>query len=190
MDRVRREPLDLDHLRQRLAGQVRRDAAHDLDEPGRPGVDDARLAEDLELVARLLDRFVAPAHELCEELREVQTGSGFRLLRERPDHGQDRPLHGLLHGGVGRVGGPAESRRHRCGIDRLGAGQDVGGSPHDLRQDHARVSAGPEQRRVSHFLGEPTPIRLCNRLLQSLGDGPHGEEHVRPGVAVGDRERR
>jgi len=53
------EPFDLNDFRQRFAGEVGGDAANDLDEPGRPGVDDACLAEDLELVARLLDRLVA-----------------------------------------------------------------------------------------------------------------------------------
>ncbi len=140
------------------------------------------------MVACLLDGLVAAPNELRKEGRELHVRMDFRLVCERTNHGQDRALDGLLHRGVGLVRCPTEGLRNRCGVDLLGVGQRLGRSSHDLRQDHAGVPASTEQRRVSHLLGQTAPIGLCNRLLQGLGDGPNGQEHVRPRVSVGDRE--
>ena len=68
MDRIGRDRLRRRRLGERLAGEVRRDPADDLDEAGASSVDDSRLTEDVELLARLLDCFVASADEVREEL--------------------------------------------------------------------------------------------------------------------------
>ena len=98
---------------------------------------------------------------------------GLGLLGQGAAHGEDRPLDGLAHRGVRRIGASPERSR-----DRAVLGVALDGAAHDLRQDHARVATRTEQRGMRDVV-------LAG--LERLADGAHGQEHVRPRVAVRDR---
>ena len=149
VDRLRGERLGLDRLRQRLAGDVGRDAADDLDEPGATCVDDAGLAQDFELVSRLLDSLVAAADEAARSSGSSRPGS-------RPP--PPRRARGSRSGSSPRRarGRPRTPRRRRAlsaVATEPSSCEALDRAANDLRQDHARVAAGPEQRRVGDLVG-------------------------------------
>ena len=71
VDRLDGDRLGFGGLGERLAGEVGRDPADDLDETGGARVDDSRLAQNLELVARLRDGLVTAPDEVREELGQL-----------------------------------------------------------------------------------------------------------------------
>ena len=76
VDRVRAELLALDRRRgQLLAGDGRGEPAHDLQESRAAGVDDARLAEDVELLRRARERLLATPHDRRQQRRGVAGGA-------------------------------------------------------------------------------------------------------------------
>ncbi len=98
VNRVEADPFFKDwRVGKRLAGDDRGDPAHDLDEPCRTGVDDARLAQHGQELARLRDRLVADRDDLGQ--RQPALGG----VSQRADRGQHRPLDRFLHRPVGRV---------------------------------------------------------------------------------------
>jgi hypothetical protein len=108
-----------------------------------------------------------------QELRQLVVAARLGLVRNLADHGQDRPLRRFADRRPGRVGGAPERGR-----DRAVFVEALDGAADDLREDDAGVAARSEQRRVGD-VGVPR--------LERLADGAHGEQHVRPGVAVGHR---
>ena len=54
-------------FRERVPGDDRCDSAEELDQPRRPGIDDARLAEDVQLILRLLDDLLPTLDEQLEQ---------------------------------------------------------------------------------------------------------------------------
>ncbi len=173
MDRVARQRHRFDRLRKRLAGDVRRDSADDLDQPGGTCVDDAGLPEHVELLLRSRHGVVAAFDERAQEGLQVVVPARLGLVGELADHGQDRPLGRLADRRPGRVGGAPE--RGRDGAVFVEA---LDGTTDDLREDDAGVAARSEQRGVGD-------VRLPR--LERFADGAHREQHVRPRVAVGHR---
>ena len=111
VDRVERERLRLHGcVRYRLAGHREREAARDLDEPRPAGVDDARVAEDVEHLRRARDG-VLPTREHGREQvarRHAAVLLPLRFLGHLADHGQHRPLDGALDRAVRGIARAAE----------------------------------------------------------------------------------
>ena len=113
MDRVDADLLlPFGRLGQRLAADGGCDAAHDLDEAGRAGIDDAGLAEHRQHLARRRHGLVAGRNDLRQR-RTSLCGVGHQAHR-----GQHRPLHGLLDRTVGSVARRAERLREVVGLAR------------------------------------------------------------------------
>ena len=115
-------------------------------------------------------------------------------VRHRPDGGEHRALGGVadrLVRGIGRAG---KRGRHEHGIDQLARPRDQlrRRAAHDLRQDHAAVSARSEQSRSRHRVDDrlaPDHIdRLAVHAVELVEYRAHGHGHVVAGVAIGDRE--
>ena len=137
----------LGHRGQRLAADRGGNAAHDLDETGGTGVDDAGLLQHGEHVARLRDGGVARG----DDAREV--GLSLGGVCHRADRGEHRPLDRLLHRTVGGV-----TRRPECLREIVTRCERLGRAADDLREDHARVAACSHQGCAGDFLREPGSI--------------------------------
>ena len=172
-------------VRKRLAGQRRRDAAHDLEQPGAARVDDARLAQHGELVRRARQRVLAALDQLLQERGGLQLGVArvLGLLGELPDHAQHRPLDRAAHGPVGGVARGAERAADRGGVEQPGLAERLGGAAQDLGEDHARVAARAHQRRARQLLRERGAVG-GGRGVEHLHDRARGQRQVRAGVAV------
>ena len=68
------------------------------------------------------------------------------------------------------------------------AGQAVRDPGQDLARDHARVAARAHQRAEAGRLGDPLGVRVGPGPIGLLQRRPDRRQHVRAGVAVGDRE--
>ena len=201
------------HLRDRfeLAAQPGDDPRQDHHQPVRARVDHAGLGQHVELLGGSLDRLLPRAgghrqhlgqqlvlllvarlggEALAVHVREVLRGR----VRHLADHGQHRSLSGVTHRFVSGVGGARERRRDQHRVDQLtrAAGQLLGGAADDLAQDHARVAPRAHQGRpgdgVDDLLASAPVDRLPVEAVQLAHHGAHGQRHVVPGVAVGDRE--
>ena len=148
-------------------------AAQDLEQPCCAGVDNARLCQHGQQLARPPNAVVAAR----DDRREVP--AGLRFLGELTDRGQHRPLDRLAHCAVGGVARGAKGAR-KIVRDR----ERVRGAADDLREDHARVSACPHERRPRDLVCERRPL-VGLRGLERLDDGTNRQREVRPRVAVG-----
>jgi hypothetical protein len=194
-----------------LAAQPRDDPRQDHHQPVRAGVDHARIRQHLELLGGSLDRLLpCPGRHrkhLGQELvllgitglggepLSIHVGQVLRgRVRHLADHRQHRPLGGVTHRLVCGVGGARERGRDQNRVHQLpgAARQLLGGAADDLAQDHTRVPARPHQGRPGHRVDDLVPGALVHRLsvqaVQLAHHGAHGQGHVVPGVAVGDRE--
>ena len=114
------------------------------------------------------------------------------------DHGEDRSLGRLADRAVGLVSRTGQGGADQDRVDELaGAAGQLLGSPADqLGEDHARVAAGAEQRGagdrgddlVAPDLVDRAPLGGSGQPVELLQHGPQGEDHVVPGVPVGDGE--
>ena len=183
LERLRVEPLALDHehravaelrellvdrvearlvglldggVRDRLAGNRRSDAAHDLEQAGSAGVDDTGLAEDGELVGRPRQRLLTALDEPLQQRGRLERGVArvLGLLGQLADHGQHRPLDRPPHGAVRSVARAPEGAADRRRVEQPGLAERLGRTAQDLGEDHARVAARAHQRRASELLRE------------------------------------
>ncbi len=175
------------HLRHGLAGEGRRDAAHDLEQAGAAGIDDTRLAEHGQLLGRAGERLLAARDEHAEELENRQAGVGrvLPLLGELPDHGQHRSLDGSAHSAIGGIARAAEGAADPGRIDRSRLAQHLCGTADDLGEDHPRVSPRAHQRGARQLLRHGRAVG-CGRGFQRLDDRLRGEGQVGSRVAVRD----
>src|ERR671937_408466 len=138
MDRV---DADFDKLvrdaRKLLTRRGRGHAADELEQSGRACIDHTRFAEDAELILRPSDRRLTGANEGGPEIRRTP----LRLLRERPDGREDRPLDGLAQCAIRGVTRRPKRSREYVLVDRVRLAEDIGRSAHDLRQDYAGIPA-------------------------------------------------
>ena len=162
VDRVGARPLELGRrLGHRLAGDRGGDAAHELEQPRPARVDDARLAQHVELLRRPRDRLLAATDELDEQVAERRAAGRalLGLLGELADHRQHRPLDRPPHRAVGGVGGAPERPGGERRVDPVRrAGEHVGRAADDLGEDHARVAARAHQRAAGDVAGERAPV--------------------------------
>ena len=171
-------------LRQRFVVNDVKGGVEQQQIPCSPGVDDAGVAQHGKQVGRLVESRLAADPRLTQDVVERLAGigclaGGFGGL---PHDGQDRPLDGCEHGGVG----PGGRRFQGRGDDR--AGRLVGGlqrrrdPAQDLRHDHPAVASGTHQRAVADRIARGAEIGRC---LVHLGhDTVEGARHVRTRVAV------
>ena len=177
------------------------------------GVDDARLAQHVELLGR-------PPHRALAVLdRPLQHGGEDRVLLllgdvavepllaglqvrelagDRVGHltedGQHRPLGRFAHRLVGGVGGAGEGGSDQHRVDQLArpARQLLGRAADDLAEDDTGVAARAHQRRPRQRLDQLGAAGLVDREavepVQLLHHGEHRHRHVVAGVAVGDGE--
>ncbi len=194
-----------------LAAQRGEAAGEDDGQPVRTRVDDARFAQNRELVGTALDGLRAGLEGTLEHRGQQLVLLGGRgggsqaprvhvsevvrhAARHRPDGGEHRPLGGIAYRGVRRVRRPGEGGRHQDRVDELPAParELLGRAAHDLREDHAAVAASPEERRPRHSRDDHVAADhvdgLAVQVVQFDHDGAHGERHVVAGVAVRDRE--
>ena len=156
----------------------------------RARVNDAGLAQHLEQLGRLGDAVAAALQRRVQHRLEVRraaaASAASAVRRATREHGA---LHRVAHGGVGRLArraaAPAPARRRRGRPRRR---QRLGGAAHELGQDHPAVAAGAHQGGRAPAAAQRSRPRQPGggggRLLHRHG----GDEHVRAGVAVGDRE--
>jgi hypothetical protein len=160
---------------------VRGDSAHDLQEPRRACVDDARLTEDVELLLGARERPLAVGDQLAQGLgeRRRRLRERFGALGELAREGEDRALLRVPDGGVAGVArgpqGSGEGRR----IDRRSVRKLLGGAAHELGEDDSRVPAGAHQNGLREV--------GAGISLERFHDRAHGQGHVRAGVPVGHR---
>ena len=175
-------------VRERLAGQRRRDAAHDLEQACAAGVDDPGLLEDSELVRRPCQRVLAALDQLLQQRRglELRVAGVLGLLGELADHRQHRSLHRTPYRAVGGVAGGAEGAADRRGVEQPGLAERLGGAAQDLGEDHARIAAGAHQRRPRELLREHGAVG-SGRGLEHVHDRARRLRQVRAGVAVRHR---
>ena len=148
MDRFERRLLALGRFGERLAGDRGGEPPNELDEARGARVDDAGLAQDLELLGSSGHRFLAALDQSLQHLRRVglRPCTLLRRVGQFADHRQHRPLDRLAHGAVGLVARSTEGLGDGGRVDRLRCAQHLGGTANDLREDHARVAAGRHQR--------------------------------------------
>ena len=184
-------------------------------QPVAAGIDDPGLAQHRQQVRAALDRLLAgverPLHHLGGErvlhlvggvgaeprllhVRELGRDPAGHLAHDR----EDRALRRVAHRAVGLVGGTRQRRADQHRIDQLAGAADqlLGGAADQLREDHAGVAAGAEQRRARDRADDLLAPDLIERaLLGGLEDAiellehrAQREHHVVARVAVGDRE--
>ena len=176
----RRLPCNQGGAGERLSADRGRDPAHELDEAGRPRIDDPGLAQDVELFLRAGNRFLAPCDEELEQLLHRSRTFGLGRLREDADGGQHRALDRLADCPVGGIGSRSQRPRDGLAVDRLCAATD------DLREDHAGVPARTHQRGAARLARKNCPV-LCGRRFQLVANRPGRQRKVRAGVAVRHR---
>ena len=196
-----------------VSAQAGDDAGEDQDQAVATGVDDAGLAQDVELLGGPLDRSLAvfdrPLQHLGQDrvlllvadiavealLAGLQVGE---LASDRVGHfaedSQHRPLGRLANRSVGGVGGTGESRGDEDRVDQLprAARQLFGGAADDLAEDHPGVAAGTHQGRARQRLDQLGPPDFVDaepvEAVELLHHRPHRHRHVVARVAVGNGE--
>ena len=198
-----------------VAAQAGDDAGEDHDEAVGAGVDDAGLAQHLELLGRAVDRASSPREQrVLEHLGEQRVllarrwrpassralapcGRGARATAcgHLPDHGQHRALRRLAHRGVGarRRRGRARPRPAPGRPARPGGVASSSAAPRTIwLQDHAGVAARAHQRRARDRVDDLVAADLVDHLpveaVELVEHGAQRQRHVVARVAVGDRE--
>ena len=162
------------------------DAAHELEKPRAPSIDDTGLAELVEHLGGPFDGVLAAGDDPGESLgdRERTHLRQLGLLGHLADHRQHRPLHGNLDRLVRARG----ARPHRVRQDRpvhpFVLAEYASHASDDRREDHARVPLGLHRRRPLDIHGQLCGCR-GGRALELGDDSLHRHLEVRPGVAVG-----
>ena len=174
-------------VRDRLAREGGRDAAHDLEQAGAARVDDAGLAQHVELVGRAGERVLAALDQLLQQRRGLERGIArvLGLLGELADHRQHRPLDRPPDGPVGGVTGCAKGAPDRRRVEEPGLAERLGRPAQDLGEDDTGVAARPHQGGPRQLLGERGAV-LGRRRVEHLHDRARGQRQVRAGVAVRD----
>ncbi len=179
-----------DPARERSLGRV-----EDHHDAATAGVDHPGVAECLELVRGSGEGRAGGGRRRGQHV--ARTGVVLRLeqrlrgFRRGPADAEHRALDRRAHGGVARLGRPAQRVDHDDGVPLLrGRCHDPAddGTQH-LAEDHAGVAARAQQR--------PPGERLERRAAVGIGPGgllahgvagrSHGQVEVGPGVTVGDR---
>ena len=180
--------LLLGRLRQRLAGDVRRDPAEHLEQAGRPCVDDAGVAEDVQLLLRAQDGRVSALDQAPHESGQIVVVRRLRGLREHANRREHGALDGIAHLRVGEVARRSERRGDRGPVDLPSVAQNVGRAADHHREDDAGVPPAPEQGGASDEARQRGPVGIAVRLrVERLDDRADGERQVGARVAVGNR---
>ena len=165
-------------LRQRLPASTARDPAHDLDEPGRAGVDDARLGEHRQHARASRRRTRLPA---ASTRREVAAALG--LLGELADRGQHRPLDRAC----ARRGRRRRSPRAAPAASSSETRSDSAAPRMICERITPGVPARAHQRGTGDLVGERRALVARPDSSSASTTARDGEREVGARVAVGDR---
>ena len=194
-----------------VSAQARDHAGEDHDEAVGPGVDDAGLAQDLELIGSPGDRGLPLADRVLEQFRQQDilldgTGVGREpdlvhvgeaagdRVRHLAEDGQHRSLRRLPYGFVRRIGGARERRSHQHRVDELArpAGQLLRCAADDLAEDDTGVASRTHQRCAGESVDQLGATDLIDHLpveaVELVAHRAQRERHVVARVAIGDRE--
>ena len=149
-----------------------------------PGVDDSRLAQHREQVGaalhRVLTRLERALDHLCDHgvlfvcrgLRPQPGVSHVRQLRCDPHRHlahdrEDRSFRRIAHRAIRLVHGPRQCRADQNRIDQLSGSRRklLRRTTDQLREDHAGVSAGAQQRRPGDGRDNLLPADVIDRAL-------------------------
>ena len=177
VDRVDAQGLGRGSFGKRLAPDMRGDAANDLDEPGGSRVDHARLTEDFELLLCLRDGLVSSHDEGGQESSRLSSS------RASASSASARIAVSIV---------PSTGSRTASYAVRRPTGVPVRRSLHLLLPPHPvhprrRGRSGTGSRPSSSRSEQRSPRDVGIAALERLDHRPGREEHVRPGVAVGNR---
>ncbi len=152
------------------------------------GIDDPRLAEDVEQVRSRCQSLPRSTSGFRQDGRKRRRLGGTRLstLGSDADHREHRPLDGAHHRLVGHLTGAGERRGQVSTVDLLAIGHRPRKSSEDLGQDDPRVATCAHQGAVRnlgrHLPGTGLDLRgYAGRFAQGC---PHGQPHVRSGIPV------
>ena len=162
------------------------------------GVDHARIGEHVKLLDGLVERDHCRVRSGDHHPGEIGTIGAGILGRfcGGPQHRHDGARHRFAH----RCDDQTDRVAQRGGEDDavdigqfaapLGGGfrSDVGQSAQDLGQDHPGVAPGAVQRAVGQGRCHPRHVVTAGRGVRLSPGRTHGEQHVRSGVGVRDRE--
>ena len=168
-------------LGERLAADVRRDPAQDLQHAGSARIDHAGLFEDVQLIGGRGEGALTVRHEFGKGLghRRVGGRDRLRLLRELAGDGQHRPLLGVADGGVACVARSAKRPCDRRGVDPLAIAHCLDRAADELREDDPRIAPRAHERGA-----DDVSVQVA---FERRDDRAHGLGHVRARVPVRDR---
>ena len=171
-------------LGQRLSGDDGRDPTQQLDEARGAGVDDAGLAQNVELLLRASDGFFSAGHQELEQLGDRPRLLRLGGLRKRADRGQHRPFDRLAHRPVGGVRAAAQRPGDDAAVESTLGLQGFPDPTDDLREDDAGVPAGAHQRGARRLARDRRSV-LGGRGFERLEHRACGQREIR--AAVRDR---
>src|SRR6266851_4704789 len=181
------DPVDVERVG--LLERLQHALEDDL-QPESAGVDDASVAQDLQLAGGLDDRRPGARRGGGDDAwhRGVGiAGGGGGGAAGLPRHGEDGALGRLVDrtiGGVGRLfEGIGELSRRQRALALDGARETA----KDLGQDDPRVPTRAHQAAMRRELGDLADLGRI-RLLDVLDGGLQSQQHVGPGIPVGHRE--
>jgi hypothetical protein len=204
-------------LERRRCGTAKRsdDAREHHDQPVPAGVDHACLAQhrqefraSLERLTTCLERTFNEFgdHRVLLEGRGVTGKPCLAHVGELGGHAgghlahdcEHRPLRRAPHRAIRLVGRPGHGRADEHGVDKLpwAARELLRRSSHELRDDHTRASARPEQRSPCNRRDDVLAVDLVGLAapwstrepIQLLNHGAQCEHHVVARVGIGDGE--
>ena len=173
-------------------------------QPQRARVDDARAAQDVELVRGPPGRLRDGVRDGVEDLLQGRPGAspGRGSGKHGGEGGQDRALDGTVHRGTGSGVGGGQPAAHVVGVQALqvaAAGRGLGQGP-EHGGEHA---AGAAQRRPQRAVGQRprgpvrtdrgvvvgrAPLRPGQRRRERPDPALEGDDEVGAGVGVGHGE--
>ena len=191
----RRYPGSLAGPRSSLDGACRRSLREmeqgALEEPVEAlsaGIDHAGLAQDGQQARRAGHGVLGRLDGRTEDGFDVRValGRGHGRRGRLADHGQDRALDRLGDRAVGRPRALRQGVRQVQPVEPRLSAERLGHAPEDLAGDDARVAAGAHQRPEADRRSD-TVGRLARHPIGLLERRSNRGQHVRSGVAVGDR---
>ena len=174
--------------RRRLTDKVEQRTLEEPVETHPARIDDAGLAQDGEEGRRPRDRFLGRVEGRGQDRLDVVVtlGGDDRGIGRLADDRQDGALDGLRDGAVGRLRALRQGVGEVQTVEPALAAEALRHAAEDLAGDDPRVAPRAHQRPEADGGGDPLG-GLAGRALGLLEGRLDRRQHVRAGVAVGDR---